>query len=79
MFATAAVALSECGSIASYGGSCLPDACTIEQNDAGKDAATVPFYGGACPGNSCPDASDASDDVSDASADASADAADESD
>jgi hypothetical protein len=63
MFATAAVALSECGSIASYGGACVPDqdACVIEPHDAGKDVASVPFYGGACPGNSCLDASDADD------------------
>ena len=61
MFATAAVALSECGTTATpfYGSPCLtdPDACPTQQ-DAANDA-PIPFYGGSCPGNFCPDASDA--------------------
>jgi len=83
MFATAAVALGDCGTSTTqfYGGPCLadPDACTTPQQDGGSDVASIPFYGGACPGSACPDASpDASDDAStDASDAASSDAADD--
>ena len=81
MFATAAAALSDCGTtnVQFYGGPCLadPDACAVPQ-DAGNDVNSVPFYGGSCPGNFCPDASDASDDATDDATDAS-DAADAKD
>ena len=64
MFATAAIALSECGTTATpfYGGPCVsdPDACAVPQ-DAASDVGSIPFYGGSCPGNFCPDAGPGSD------------------
>jgi len=61
MFATAAVALGNCGTIASSSDAgddaCAPDACGLDAGVDAEDAAPIPFYGGSCPGNFCPDGS----------------------